>query len=251
MTRLWIMSDLHLETVPYPEAFRPKRPAYDVVVVAGDVWEGDPGRALETVAALAGQKPAVFVMGNHEPWNDLLQRTRDVALYAAKRLGVTLLDDSEATVAGLDFVGGTLWADGRLAGRDATPLRETGERITVARGSAMGLITSADEAAMHMRTRAFIESIMAQSRDRHLVVVTHHAPHPACLPRGQRSGWLAGNAASDLSQLTDSGQARLWVHGHMHATIDFTRPGGTRIVCNAAGPGFANLSFHDQWVVEV
>ena len=70
-----------------------------------------------------------------------------MTLRAAKRLGVILLNDSEANVAGLTFVGGTLWADGRLAGKDAAPLRETGERITMERGEAKGLITSADEAA--------------------------------------------------------------------------------------------------------
>jgi Icc-related predicted phosphoesterase len=115
----------------------------------------------------------------------------------------------------------------------------------------MGLITSADEAAMHGRTRGVIEAATARPRDGHLVVVTHHAPHPICLPPAHRSGWSAGNAASDLSQLIDGGQAKLWVHGHVHGTIDLTRPGGTRIVCNAAGPGFTNLAFRDDWVIEV
>ncbi len=57
-TRLWILSDLHLEAVPHPEAFRPIRPAFDVLVVAGDVWEGDSRRALETVAGLVSQHRA-------------------------------------------------------------------------------------------------------------------------------------------------------------------------------------------------
>jgi Icc-related predicted phosphoesterase len=138
-----------------------------------------------------------------------------------------------------------------LAGQEATPQRETGEQIKVVRAGAMGVITSADEGALHARTRGVIEAAMARPRDGHLVVVTHHAPHPICLPPAHRSGWSAGNAASDLSQPTDGGQAKLWVHGHVHGTIDVTRPGGTRIVCNAAGPGFTNLVFRDDWVIEV
>jgi len=245
------MSDLHFEAVPHPEGFRPVRPEYDVLVVAGDVWEGDTRRALEFVAALANGKPAVFVMGNHEPWNGELQQERDVARRAAKTLGITLLDDSEAEVAGLSFVGGTLWADGRLAGEDAAPLRETGEQINVLRDGARRLITNGDEAALHTRTRGVIEAAMARPRDGLLVVVTHHAPHPICLPPAHRTGWAAGHAASDLSPLTDTGQATLWVHGHIHGTLDITRRVGTRIVCNAAGPGFSNLAFRDDWVVEV
>lgn len=84
-----------------------------------------------------------------------------------------------------------------------------------------------------------------------LVVVTHHAPHPLCLPAAHRAGWVAGNSASDLSHLTDGGRIALWVHGHVHHTVALSRPGGTRIVCNAAGPGFGNLQFREELVVEV
>jgi 3',5'-cyclic AMP phosphodiesterase CpdA len=250
-TRLWVLSDLHLEALPHPEAYRPARPEFDVLVVAGDIWEGDSCRALELVASLANGKPAVFVMGNHEPWRSELQREREVARRAAKRFGVVLLDDSESEVAGISFVGGTLWADGRLAGPDATPLRETGEQISVLQDGAKRLITSGDEAIIHARTRGVIEAAMARPRDGKLVVVTHHAPHPVCMPPAHRTGWAAGNAASDLSSLIESGEAALWVHGHIHGTIDIMRPGGTRIVCNAAGPGFTNSAFRDDWVIEV
>jgi hypothetical protein len=45
LSRLWVLSDLNLEAVPHPESYRPERPKFDVVVVAGDIWEGDPRRA--------------------------------------------------------------------------------------------------------------------------------------------------------------------------------------------------------------
>ncbi len=230
LTRLWILSDLHLEAVPHPEAYRPKRPEFDVLVVAGDVWEGDIGRALETVARLADGKPAVFVLGNHEAWGSDWQAARAMAGLIARRLGITLLDDSEAEVAGVSFVGGTLWTDPGLAAPDA----ETGERIQVMQDGKPRPITLGDQAVLHRRTRGLIEAAMARPRSAALVVVTHHPPNPDCLPA-----------------LTDSGQAKLWVHGQIHGTIDATRPGGTRTVCNAAGPGFTNLAFRDDWVIEV
>jgi len=43
----------------------------------------------------------------------------------------------------------------------------------------------------------------------------------------------------------------LWVHGHLHETVDLVRPGGTRILCNPAGPRFGNAAFRDGLVVEV
>lgn len=125
------------------------------------------------------------------------------------------------------------------------------EQIKVLRDSATRLITNGDEATMHSRTRGVIEAAMARSRDGRLVVVTHRAPHPFCLPPVHRTGWAAGNAASDLSHLTESRQAALWAHDRIHSTIDMARPGGTRIVCNAAGPGFTNRVFRDDWVIEI
>jgi Icc-related predicted phosphoesterase len=87
-------------------------------------------------------------------------------------------------------------------------------------------ITGADEALRHKRTRQVIETAMRQG-GAPLVVVTHHAPHPSCLPAAHRTGWLAGNSASDFSQLTDSGRVALWVQGHIHDSVDLRRPGGT------------------------
>ncbi len=72
-----------------------------------------------------------------------------MARRAAKHLGITFLDDGEAEVAGLSFVGGTLWANVRLPGEDVAPIRETGEQIMVLRYWAKRLITNADEAALH------------------------------------------------------------------------------------------------------
>ena len=115
------MSDLHLEAVRYPNAFRPRAPAFDVLVVAGDVLQGDSDRAIRLVAALAGGRPAVFVLGNHEFWHREIRDERVQARRSAEREGVHLLDDSVATVAGVRFVGGTLWGDGTLAGTEAAP----------------------------------------------------------------------------------------------------------------------------------
>ena len=41
MVRLWVLSDLHLETALFPDAYDPPRPAFDVLVAAGDIWDHD------------------------------------------------------------------------------------------------------------------------------------------------------------------------------------------------------------------
>jgi len=97
-----------------------------VLVVAGEVCEGSSARALSIVARLAGGKPTVFVMDNHEPWHRDFDRERVAARHATDRHGIVLLDDNTAEVCGIRFVSGTLRADGLPIGRDALPARETG-----------------------------------------------------------------------------------------------------------------------------
>lgn len=253
MTRLWILSDLHLETSPYPQSYHPRTPDCDVLVVAGDVFQGDASRALRIVAQLADGRPSVFVMGNHEYWNGAVPADLEPARDEAARLGVTLLEGDEAEIGGLRFLGGTLWADGWLGGSRIVPSAFTGEPIEVTAGvEGHRLLTNADAARLHGLLRTRLETQLSGPRDgRPVVVVTHHAPHPLCMPEHLWGSWAAGNSASDLSHLTDTGAVDLWVHGHTHRTQSIVRPGGTRIVSNAAGPRAANTDFLDDLVLSV
>lgn len=253
LTQLWILSDLHLEALPYPDEFRPEPPAFDVLVVAGDVWQGDPGHAFAVLRRLAGDKPVVFVIGNHEHWNGVVDETLLLAHVLADRAGITLLDGTSASIAGCRFAGTTLWSDYRLAGH-LDPRTPTGESIEVAHDTTGGshLLTLGDAAALHHRAQAALGArIAADDGALPLVVVTHHAPHPDCIHPSQRGTWNAGNSASDLSALTDCGRVNLWLHGHVHHSLDLTRPGGTRILCNPAGSGFSNPAFDEAYVIAV
>ncbi len=250
MPKLWIMSDLHLETVPYPDAYQPARPDFDVLVAAGDILEGDCVGAFRFIGALAAGRPAVFVLGNHEHWNGVLGENLALARAMAPEFGVTLLDNSAASIAGCRFIGGTLWTDYALAGALA-PAAETGEQIDIDHDNGSHLITIGDSAHLHHQARTALETLLAAPGEEPVVVVTHHAPHPACLPAVLHGTWRAGNCASDLSQLTDSGRVALWIHGHTHHCIDLVRPNGTRIVSNAAGPNFYVSAFREDRVVAV
>lgn len=57
MLRLWVMSDLHLEAVHHPDAYRPRCAGFDVLVMAGDVRHGSV-QAVATVTRPAGGKPS-------------------------------------------------------------------------------------------------------------------------------------------------------------------------------------------------
>ncbi|CAH1681150.1 hypothetical protein BOSEA31B_15136 [Hyphomicrobiales bacterium] len=200
--------------------------------------------------ALAGSKPIVFVMGNHEHWNGEINENLAPAKLLAAQSGISLLEESSADIAGCRFVGATLWSDYTLAG-DPSCRAETGEQVDVQHAGGSHLITVGDARRLHARSRSRLGELLSQPGSLPMVVVTHHAPHPVCIAEPDRGTWAAGNSASDLSDLTDRGKAALWIHGHVHRSVNIQRPNGTRIICNPAGPLFCNTAFDEGLVVLV
>lgn len=248
--RLWILSDLHLETIPFPSQFKPQAGDFDVLVLAGDVWEGDTIRGMRVARRLAGDRPVVFVMGNHDHWCGEIEENLFVARAAARAEGVVLLDRESATIEGVRFLGCTLWSDYALGGH-VDERASTGEQVDVAHSGGNHLLTVKDAKRLHRVDRRWLEGELGSACQAPTVVVTHHAPCAECVPPKALGGWWAGNSASDLSALTDAGNVSLWVHGHVHRRNDIVRPGGTRVVCNPAGPKFSTPGFDEGWVVEL
>lgn len=248
--RIWILSDLHLETVPYPGAFKPSPPDFDVLVCAGDTWSGDVERGFAFLRALAGRKPIVAVLGNHEHWRCAIAETVTRARRAAVAAGIHLLEGDAVDLLGMRFIGATLWTDYHLGG-SVDPEQPTGEDIKVPCRGAERPLTVGDARQLHHVSRNRLDELISQNTDLPRVVVTHHAPLPACIASSDHGKWIAGNCASDLSTLTDTGQVQLWIHGHVHHSIDLRLPSGTRISCNPAGTMFSNTRFDERLVLEI
>lgn len=248
--KLWLLSDLHLETVPFPTAFNPKRPDFDVLLSAGDTWQGNIAGGFQFLRGLAGRKPIVAVLGNHEHFRGELNQNLAAARQAAKKFGVTLLEGDAVELDGCRFIGATLWSDYQLGG-DVDPASLTGETIEVRDEAGARAFAVADARRLHAEAVASLRSHLNAASPLPTVVVTHHAPLADCLPPPIRGKWIAGNSASDLSDLTDAGTVTLWVHGHIHASIDIQRSSGARVVCNPAGSLFSNTRFVEDLVLTV
>lgn len=248
--KLWILSDLHLESLPFPNAFRPAPPDFDVLVSVGDIWSGNVGRGFEILRCLAGDKPIVTTLGNHEYFRGEINATIAEARRAAESAGILLLEGDAADLGDIRFIGATLWSDYKLAGTIDHAL-PTGEDIRVCDESSERSFTVGDARRLHVAARNRLAHLINQESPLPRVVLTHHAPLPESVAMGDRGSWSAGNSASDLSNLTDMGRVKLWVHGHIHRSIEMRRPGGTRILCNPAGTLFSNPRFDEHLVVEI
>ena len=98
------------------------------------------------------------------------------------------------------------------------------------------LFTPVESERRHAADRAFIERELEAAADAHqtAVVITHHAPTPRSI-----RPWFQGNAlnpgfASDMEAVIARHQPPLWIHGHMHDSID-EQLGDTRVLANPGG----------------
>lgn len=248
MTRLRIMSDLHLEFGPLD--LEPI--GEDVLVLAGDVGIGTQGAEWAAAYARRAGVPVVMIAGNHEFYRGVgVGKTLiDLLEIPLSEPRFTFLENGEREVAGIRFLGTTLWTDYCLGGLDED---EHFAAMLIASKTMNDhrLIPNfkpLDAMRKNLISRRFIRDSLPWGA----VVVTHHLPsHRSIDPR--YTGAPENPAfASDLDDLVAHSGAALWVHGHTHASCDY-RIGETRVLCNPRGyyPHDLNPNFDPNLIVEV
>lgn len=265
------ISDIHLERrrladiPPFDESF-------EVLVCAGDVWEGEPEKIVRSVADLARGRPAIIVPGNHDFYgsepnrrtiSEVIKLLRHEADRCNARAGdeiVTVLsaDNPIHEIGRTRFIGLTLWGDWALASRwmyNATDIEwaararaEAGRLRTAPREYAAirterGAWSPYDVAAEHAREKAILLDELVSAHDGPTVVITHHPPLAQCADAYQHFGvpwWAPAFYASDLLlTLPVQFQPDLWICGHVHAPFDH-QFGRTRVICNPVEGGKFN-----------
>ncbi len=252
--KIHLLSDLHLEVsnyLPHPQAN-----AADVIVLAGDIWSKD--YAIPWARTTWPDHRIVYVAGNHEFYHEdraeVISSLRD----SAKTHVVDFLDNDEVLIEGVRFLGCTLWTDFRLYGdklrddcmmlgerylKDFSVIQE-GESTFTARSSVN--LHKASVEWLHMKLRR-------ASFEGKTVVVTHHAPSWRSVVHRYQKDLLSACFASKLDDLM--GFSALWLHGHMHDSIDYIES-GTRVICNPRGytryvGGEENELFNPQLLIEI
>lgn len=252
--KLNILSDLHMSCgvidLPQTDA--------DVVVLAGDI-----ARPQEAVAWASGfEQPVLYVPGNHEFYGGSLSSTVQELKRLCAGTRIHLLDGKEIIIAGVRFLGTTLWTDFELFDQGeqrAQAMHETQsfmrdfQKIRIDDSSGR-LFTPEDCAALCQSNARWLEQRLADAYAGPTVVITHHAPSRQSIHPRFAGSLLNGGFVSDLDRLMGAGQAQLWIHGHTHDSFDY-EVNGTRVVCNPRGYSREgvneNPSFDSRFLVEV
>ena len=252
--KLNILSDLHLG---FGAMEWPVNDA-DAIVLAGDI-----SRPREAAAwAMRFNKPVLYVPGNHEFYGSSIEGALDELKRLCEGTKVHVLDNGEAVLDGVRFLGTTLWTDFQLsddseqraAAKDAARrLLRDFSRIRVREASA-DLFTPDDSVALFRQHAAWLDARLSSVHAGPTVVITHHAPSTRSIHPRFADSLLNACFVSDVEPLLGAHRAALWIHGHTHDSFDYLVD-GTRVVCNPRGyvrGGVGeNPRFDPHFIVEV
>ncbi|MHC2462426.1 metallophosphoesterase [Bradyrhizobium embrapense] len=277
LLRIWPMSDLHLElTSRWELPARDARPAFDVMVVAGDLIP-KAERGVKWLLDRVPDKHVIYVLGNHESYGEDIDRTLEKAKKAAEGTNVHVLENEVVRIGGeegVTFAAATLWTDFKINGDPRRAMAIAAERMNDFKRIRISNYTRRflphHALARHLESVAFLEAEMRKQRTGKLVIVSHHAPLPEMCedPGGSGNDHSLDPAyRSDLRKLMapalDDGRgalrpADMWIYGHTHECFDAVIGETTRVLTNAKGygpwpgrPGWENQNFDEKLIVEV
>jgi predicted phosphodiesterase len=249
--RLQVLSDLHLEQEPFTLQDR----GADGIVLAGDTATGT--RGVEWARGWADGRPVLYLAGNHEFYGHTLPGLIGELKTAAEGSSIRVLENDEVVLAGIRFLGCTLWGDFDFDGAER---RERSMRLCervvndythIAFGPAGRTLAPRDTRTLHVSSRRWLADRLARPHDGPTVVITHHAPLIRTRPPRPELRALAGAFASDLTELMGDDRVALWIYGHTHRAADL-EVDGTRVISNPRGyPHQPVAGFDPDYVIEV
>lgn len=249
--KLFILSDLHNEFT----VFEPFDTEADVIVLAGDIDNGVEG--LTWARRAWPNSKIVYVVGNHEYYGRDYAETLALLRQSALAHNIYLLEDSEAVIDGVRFLGATLWTDFEFFGAESKAMAmEEGQRrlndFKLIQFGTLGTFIPAHSVELHHHSLAWLTAKLNDPFEGPTVVVTHHLPSSKSVADRFLYSPLSACFVSNLDHLF--GKMSLWIHGHMHDSFDYVA-NDTRVVCNPRGyvtsRGAENFDFNPAKVVEV
>ena len=242
--KVQVLSDLHFEV---NRDFIPQvNPLTQVLVVVGDVGISGRGHLktgfekLCSALSLVPTRPIVlFVPGNHEYDRQDWDLAHAEIQTLCTLFGIIFFDHGDQVIEQVRFVGITLWSDFDLLGsalRDKSML--AAKHYLASTGSTrFGKPFDAEQARqLGTENRQWLSDKLSlravSSAVRKTVVLTHFAPSPRSAD--PRYGLIPSTASfcNDAQDLLP--RANLWVHGHLHHSVDYVQH-GCRVVSNPLG----------------
>jgi Icc-related predicted phosphoesterase len=247
--KIQILSDIHLEFGVRDFDFSKA----DLLILAGDVNLGEKGLTwiLEKVKAI----PVLYVLGNHEYYKNSYPKLLNKLREHAKETNVHVLENESITFENITFHGATLWTDFELFGDARIAGFECQQKMNdyhlIRRDQSYSRLRSIDTHLMHNESLKWLDKSLTQSSTKINVVITHHAPSIKSINEEFQNDLISAGYASNLENFILKTKPDIWIHGHIHESLDYFI-GQTRVICNAKGyPGATPRGFRRELMIEM
>lgn len=255
------MSDLHIE---FEEIKIGKMEGEEeqVLVLAGDIAPITPAYQDIFLTLLndvtSRFKAVIHVCGNHEYYRTRIDKAERILMeYQDEYENFHFLQNDYRTIDDVTFIGATLWTD--MSGNDLTvsqlakSMMNDYRVITKKDGSNFRKLDPVDTISIHHQSKNYIFGSLEPDFDK-TVVVTHHAPSFQSIGESFKGSPLNGAYATDLEEKIEEIGPDIWIHGHIHNTVDYTI-GKTNVLTNPRGYAKftvpENRSFLDTKIIEL
>lgn len=247
--KITILSDLHLEFEP----FEISAGDTDLVILAGDI--DVKGRGLEWIRKNFSGLPVIYVLGNHDYYGKALPKLSDTLKMETEGTDIHILEKDVIRIRGINFLGCTLWTDYSLFGNPRRDGFQCQQMMTDFRKIRLSpkysKLRSIDISNLHQRSREWLARELENRAGEANIVITHHGPSPFSLPSGDSHNVVNAAYVSDLRSLIEHYAPACWIHGHLHASSDYTI-GSCRVICNPKGyPDEPNRQFNPNFTIEI
>ena len=247
--KILVLSDLHIEF----EEYQIDCTDADVVVLAGDVYIKDKGLkwAKENIKDI----PVIYVLGNHEFYGAAYPKLVDKLKEESKESNIHVLEQDYVNIEGINFLGCTLWTDFDLFGNSRNDGYQCQQEMTDYKKIRLSLkfskVRSIDIFSIHRNSLKWLTSKLSELEGQNNIVVTHHAPSLRSVPDDHKGNVISAAYASNLENVIEKHNPRLWIHGHLHNSSNY-HINKTQVVCNPRGySDERNSEFKDNLLIEI
>ena len=250
-----ICSDIHLEFGPLPIE---NTDGADVLILAGDICVAE---SFTTPVLAKGYfeffeqcstqfKDVIYVMGNHEHYSGDICNSYDLLKDSLEEYqNIHILENEERIIGDYAFIGQTLWTD--MNDEENHTMYYVSKRMNdfqiIKNSEKNRKLSPQDTVDIHKKSLANLLESLERNKDKHVIVVGHHAPsHYSVKPRYELDRELNGAYRSNLEWVMKQNRnIKLWVHGHTHHEFDY-KVHDSRVVCNPRGYVGYERGSHDE-----
>ena len=206
-----------------------------VLVLAGDISDlSCTDRFKLILEYLASRfKAIIYVQGNHEYYDGCFRQGQGVYQSILDQFDNVYYDYANK-IDNIIFLCTTLWTD--FDNEDPISMEQARIEMNDYKWIMNGerKLLPSDVLFEHKVSKKTLLKNLEEYKDETVIVVTHHAPSRKSIAPMYEGDRLNCCYANNLDEEIEKYKPVLWIHGHMHDSLDY-KIGETRIICNPYG----------------